>query len=193
MDHYFSEKPSVISEPLFIEVNILNTKFKFKTDKGVFSRGKLDEATRYLLENIVIKEGSSVLDIGCGFGPMGIILTNIYNTITTMVDINERAIELALYNVDLNKVNIDVFKSDVYSRITSKYNYIISNPPIHAGKKIIYSIFKNAKKHLNKNGELWIVINKKHGSKSTITFLETIYKDVQTIYKKKGFSVIKAI
>lgn len=189
MGHYFDEKPNSISHKNLISVNILDTKLIFQTDNGVFSKRGLDFGTRSLLENISSLKGE-VLDLGCGYGPIGIYLSKRFNVNVDMIDINERSVALAKENAILNKVNVNIFLNDGLENITKTYNYIITNPPIRVGKEKLYYLLDSAMNHLKKSGELWLVINKDQGAKSLINNFSMEY-NVEVVIKNKGFYVIK--
>lgn len=191
MPHYFTND-YVKSEKKLIKVNIKNKNYSFNVDNGVFSKSGLDFGTRTLLENLNIEEiKGEVLDFGCGYGPIGIYIADNTNANVDMIDINERSIELAKENSVLNKTNTHIFKSDIYENITKKYDYIITNPPIRVGKKILYNILFEANNHLKDGGQLWLVINKDQGAKSLIKDLAQTYQ-TEVIKKNKGFYIIKA-
>ena len=191
MSHYFTNE-KLDSNEIKTECIINNQKFIFTTDNGVFSKKGLDFGTRSLLENLDISNiKGNVLDFGCGYGPIGIYISKIRNICVDMIDINLRSIELAKKNALINNVKVNVFESNIYSNVNKKYDYIISNPPIRVGKQILYQILFEAKNHLNDNGELWIVINKDQGAKSTMKDLAKEY-NVELIDKNKGFYIIKA-
>ncbi len=191
MDHYFTNA-KLASNVQKIEVDINNKKYSFFTDNGVFSKKRLDFATKSLLENIKLeKQSGKVLDFGCGYGPIGIYIKDTTNFNVDMVDVNKRSIELAKKNAILNNVLVNVFESDIYSNVSDVYDYIITNPPIRVGKKILYQILFEAKQHLQKDGELWLVISKNQGAKSLIKDLEKVYC-VELVNKIKEFYVIKA-
>ncbi len=193
MNHYFTKNNNIKSNEKLIEFEFKNKKYKFYTDNGVFSKDEFDIGTRVLLESLdfdTIK--GDVLDFGCGYGPIGIILSKNTNTNIDMIDINDRAVALTKKNIELNKVtNINAFESDCYENIKKEYDYIITNPPIRVGKEILYKILKDAKKHLKPNGQLIFVINKHQGAKSTAKDISDIY-NVEVINKSKNFFVIKA-
>ena len=107
-----------------------------------------------------------------------------------MIDVNERAVNLAKKNAELNRVDVNVFLSDIYSNVDKKYDAIITNPPIRVGKKILYEILFEAKNYLNEDGVLYLVINKDQGAKSLKKDLEECY-NVTTLKKNKGFYVFK--
>lgn len=188
MAHYFENDKNLKSEERKIKVYIKNHEFNFLTDNGVFSKKGLDFGTRTLLESIPNIDGD-VLDIGCGYGPIGIILKKVFEVNVDMIDINLRSLKLATKNAELNRVDVNIFESNSYENVTKKYNYIITNPPIRVGKDILYNILFGAKKYLKENGQLWFVINKNQGAKSAIADLSKEYK-VKIIDKNKGFFII---
>ena len=191
MGQYFTNEnlPSNIRRT---ECFVLGNKFTFLTDNGVFSKDGLDFGSRLLLETIPLEEvGGKILDMGCGYGVFGIVLGKLTSCDVDMVDVNLRAIHLAKMNIEENKVkNVNVFESNVYQNIKSKYSVIVTNPPIRAGKKIVYDIVMNAKDYLEKDGKLFLVIRKEQGAKSLIVDLEKIYT-IEVLKKKKGFFIIK--
>ena len=189
MSHYFTND-YVESKEVKTKCIIKDTELTLITDNGVFSKKGLDFGTRSLLETIDNVSGQ-VLDFGCGYGPIGIYLKKTYNVEVDAVDINERAMNLAKKNAELNKTNINIFKSNIYENVNKKYDYIVTNPPIRVGKKILYQILFEAKEHLNVNGELWLVIHKDQGAKSLVKDLEKEYK-VEIKNKNKGFYIICA-
>lgn len=178
------------------KTRIFDKEFCFNTDNGVFSKSKLDFGTRCLLENLPLEEiKGEILEVGCGYGVIPIILTRTVDKIESFdaVDVNKRALHLAEMNKKENfapKVNF--FLSDCYKNINKKYDVIISNPPIRAGKNIVYEIVMNARNYLKEDGKLFIVINKDQGAKSLYKDLEKVYK-CELINKKKGFWIIKCI
>lgn len=192
MNHYFTNQdlPSNIKEVIAI---INGKKYSFLTDNGVFSKKGLDFGTRTLLETLKINEiKGNVLDFGCGYGPIGIYIKDNTNAIVDMVDVNKRSVHLAKENAKRNNVEVNIFESNIYDNVNQKYDFIITNPPVRVGKKILYQILFEAKEHLNKNGELWLVISKDQGAKSLIKDLEKNYI-VRIENKNKGFYIIRAI
>lgn len=191
MGQYFTNEklPSNVKETHCI---VKKHHFSFLTDHGVFSKEGLDFGSRLLLESIPLVEvGAKVLDMGCGYGVLGIILNKLTYATIDMVDVNLRALHLAKRNVVLNDCrDIFIFESDCYSNITKKYHTIITNPPIRAGKKIVYKILMDAKKYLEPYGNLFLVIRKEQGAKSLISDLREVY-NVEVLEKKKGFFVLK--
>ncbi len=168
----------------------------FFSDNGVFSKDKLDFGSTLLLETIydkVNEDNLNILDVGCGYGFIGISMAKIKNAKVTMCDVNKRALHLAEKNALENGVanSVKVIESDIYQNITDIYDLIITNPPIRAGKEVVYGILDGARDRLKAKGELWFVIRKDQGAKSTIKHLEETY-DVEVVAKSKGFYIIKA-
>lgn len=193
MEHYFINSQNLKENIKKIDAQVNNINFSFYTDNGVFNKKGLDYGTRILLENINLSNKKSFLDVGCGCGPIGLYIgKSSSNNKVDMIDVNEKAISLTKKSIELNKINnINVYLSNIYENVNSKYDAIITNPPIHAGKRVVYDIISNAKDYLNKNGELWIVIRKDHGAKSLIKDFSNIY-DFEIVKKDNGFYILKA-
>jgi 16S rRNA (guanine1207-N2)-methyltransferase len=189
MAHYFENDGQLKSEEKKIKTTINNHVFTFWTDHNVFSKNGLDFGTRTLLESIDMANiNGRVLDFGCGYGPIGVYLAK-HNLDVDMLDVNERALNLARKNAVINDVNVNIFESYLYEKVTGKYDYIISNPPIRVGKKILYDILFGAKNYLVAGGHLILVIHKDQGAKSLVKDLEKSYQ-VKILQKNKGFYVI---
>ena len=194
---YFSKTNDELpSNEKIIYGKINEISFKFKTDNGVFSKDFLDFASKLLLEKMdfdSILDGA-ILDVGCGYGPIGIYASYITKKAVVMLDINPRAISLSKENLRLNNVEATVLESDCLDNVLDKkFACVITNPPIHAGMNVIYKIYEQSYEVLIPGGALWIVIQEKHGAPSTIKFLKTIFPNVEVFYKKKGFYILKCI
>ena len=193
MSHYFTNE-EVKSNLQKTFVKIRDKNFSFYTDNGVFSKKGLDFGSRTLIECLLDENISGdILDVGCGYGVIGIILSSFFDTSIDMIDINKRAVHLSEMNIKENKVsNIKSFYSDIYENVNKKYNTIITNPPIRAGKEVVYKILFGARDYLVSGGTLFFVINKDQGAKSVVRDLEKVAK-VEIIKKNKGFFIIKCI
>lgn len=192
MDHYFTNNQTLKSSRKLMEINVNNKIYSLYSDNGVFSKNGLDYGTRLLIENLPLDMlHGKVLDVGCGYGPIGIYIAKETDCEVDMIDVNIRAIHLAQMSLKENKVKANIYESDAYSNVKEKYDYIITNPPIRAGKIKVMEILLGAEKLLNQNGELWFVMRKDQGVKSTISQLESIYK-VSIVEKKKGFFIVCA-
>lgn len=190
MAHYFEYDPNLKSEEKETIAVINDVKLKFVTDNGVFSKKGLDFGTRTLLETLKDIKGD-VLDFGCGYGPIGIYVKKKYDCNVHMIDINERSLNLAKKNAELNNVSVNIYKSNIYKNVNEKFDFIITNPPIRVGKEILYSILFDAYDYLKENGKMYIVINKNQGAKSVLKDLNNKY-EAEVIEKNKGFYVILA-
>lgn len=194
MEHYFTNNENLKSELRTIEYKYDHFLLTFYSDNGVFSKDKIDYGSSLLVETILknkVKEYNSILDVGCGYGFMGITLAKILDSEVTLVDVNKRALHLSERNGKENKVKYKVIGSDCYTNIFDKYDLIISNPPIRAGKEIVLNILTQAKDYLSDDGELWFVMRKNQGVKSAIKHIEDVYM-CEIIEKSKGFYIIKA-
>ena len=197
MNHYFSEKPEIKSEKRTIKYTIQNKKFEFITDNGVFSKSKVDFGTDLMLNEFLKKnrglevEKIKILDIGCGYGVVSVVLKSFYPEISfTLSDVNERALELSEENLKKYGINdYHIIKSDAFEKITEKFDVILSNPPIRAGKDIIFKIYSEAYEHLNENGEFYCVIQTKHGAKSTQKKLVEIFGNCDTVTIDGGYRI----
>ncbi|GGH85421.1 16S rRNA (guanine1207-N2)-methyltransferase [Pullulanibacillus pueri] len=193
-DHYYTRHPSSESQPQTFRTELKGETFAFKTDSGVFSKADIDFGSRLLIDSLVQPSiDGPILDMGCGYGPIGISLARFWEgRSVSMVDVNERAVGLTKENAEKNKVRVDVFQSNLYENVSGKYALIVTNPPIRAGKKVIFQLFEASKSYLLEGGELWIVIQKKQGAPSTLAKLETLFGQVEVVTKKKGYFIIKA-
>lgn len=172
---------------------LLGNKFVFTTDNGVFSKTGLDFGTRNLLETIPLSLiHGDILDVGCGYGAIGIVLKKITDSNVWMCDVNKRALHLAKINAEQNRVDVTILESDCYQGIdvNQKFDVIITNPPIRAGKKVVYEIVMGAREHLKPDGKLFLVVRKEQGAKSMISDLQEYYH-VVVLDKIKGFFIVQ--
>jgi 16S rRNA (guanine1207-N2)-methyltransferase len=195
MSHYFSNQTETLkSNPKRIAFRAVGMDFYCNTDNGVFSKNSLDRGTKVLLEFLEVNPAfHTALDLGCGYGPIGLVLSKRYQLQVDMIDVNARAIELAKSNVILNKTKANVIESDGVSTLDKKYDIVVTNPPIRVGKIKLYELLDDAYSHLLPNGELWFVINKKHGALSAVKHMSNICDAISVIGKSKGFMVVRCI
>lgn len=196
-EHYFSQKPQSKSSPKTWSYQLRGKEYTFTSDYGVFSKNEVDYGSRLLITQFIGSEvPGSVLDLGSGYGPIGISIANTYpDRDIVLADVNERALKLAEQNALQNKVqNVEFIKSDRFSNLTAyTFASIVTNPPIRAGKKVVYAMIEESKPALVKNGELWVVIQKKQGAPSAKEKLMNVFGNVEVVAKDKGYFLLKAI
>ncbi len=192
MNHYYTDNKDLDSDRKEFEYYFDNEVFRFTTDNGVFSKKSVDYGSYILVKSIYQKNlGSSLLDLGSGYGPIGIILKRFNPELEVeMVDVNSRAVELCKLNNSNNSTDIKVHLCDDIERLDHKFDTIVLNPPIRAGKAVIYSLYDKSKKMLNEHGHLYIVIRKAQGAASSIKKLETLFTTVRIITRDSGYLVI---
>lgn len=189
-EHYYTQSPTSDYKTYNITYNINTHSISLKTADGVFCKHSVDYGSNLLIETIAKEDRpGTLLDIGCGYGVVGISLAAIFDCKVTMCDINERAVSLAKENA--KHVNAKVFQSDGFQKVEGAFDVIVTNPPIRAGKSVYYQWFDKSIKHLNDNGRFYCVIQKKQGAPSTMRHLESIYGNCEIIAKDKGYYIIK--
>ena len=193
-DHYFTNA-NLPSDTRKITYNFEEDSITFTSDLGVFSKDKLDYGSRLLIETFMNQGiyNASILDVGCGYGFIGLSLAKFRNAKVTMVDVNKRALHLANMNIKSNKIeNAEAFESNIYESVEGKYNFIITNPPIRTGRETVLEFLRGAKEHLNENGELWFVMRKNHGALTVAKLIEDLYK-IEVVEKSTGFLIFRCI
>lgn len=196
-EHYFSEKPQSIQAPTTWAYQLRNKSYTFTSNSGVFSKKTIDFGTELLIntfEKPNVK--GDLLDVGCGYGPIGITLGSSFkDNKIVMLDVNTRAIALTKENVIRNEIsNAEIFQSNgLESVMNRKFAAIVTNPPIRAGKEIIYHMFEDAYEVLLSKGELWIVIQKKQGGPSAKNKLLNLFGQVEEMAREKGYFIYKAV
>ena len=162
----------------------------------MFSKERVDYGSRVLLDAMDIKENQkTLLDVGCGYGTLGISLKKEYPWLSVeMVDVNERALKLANKSILKNGVDhIKAYESYIYENVKNSFDVIVTNPPIRAGKTVVFEILEKAYDHLNDQGEIFVVIQKKQGAPSAKTKLEEVFGNCEIIKKDKGYYILKSV
>lgn len=196
-DHYYSKQPKSKSRRQTIAERLGSEQFSFTSDAGVFAKGEVDFGTRLLIEEFVTPEvPGDILDIGCGYGPIGIALGR-WNADRNvlMIDVNERAVSLARENiVENNTPNVAVEQRDFLEmEELQEFAAILTNPPIRAGKDVVHGIFERSAEVLCSEGELWIVIQRKQGAPSAEKKLRTLFKTVEVVTREKGYVILRSV
>lgn len=196
--HYFSEKPSTTGKTTLIQTHQLGNRLAFKSQSGIFGWTKVDTGSELLVNNLTIpkKSGLAILDLGCGYGFLGIALAKAYpKNNFVLTDINELAVRLTKENCKTNNVlqNTRVFQGNLYEPIKNgQFDIIITNPPLMAGKKILKDIIVNSTYHLTERGSIQLVVPKKKGLASMQKMLTGVYGTYQVLAKGSGYWILKS-
>ncbi|MCD6128088.1 MAG: class I SAM-dependent methyltransferase [Methanomicrobia archaeon] len=193
MDHYFLEKQKSEHEILKITENIRGIEFSFLTDRGVFSRKKVDKGSKLLAKSIEAKKEDTLLDIGCGYGVVGIVLSKFVKNVY-MIDINRRAVTLTKKNVVLNGcTNVSVLKKDFFKLEIRGFDIIATNPPFRMGKEYVFRIIEKVPEFLKDEGRFYMVVRTKQGSKNYEEKIAEIFGKSETVDRESGYRVLKGV
>ncbi|TXK78111.1 class I SAM-dependent methyltransferase [Paenibacillus sp. N3.4] len=196
LEHYYTQKPTVQHQLATIKEELRGKAYTFMTDAGVFSKKSVDYGSKHLIETMQFAEDARVLDVGCGYGPIGLSAAAMCpKGHVTMLDINERAVELSKDNAKRNGItNVTIQQSDLLEQVKEqRFDVVLTNPPIRAGKEVVHRIFVEAYDCLVEGGAIWVVIQKKQGAPSAVKKLEALYSEVVEVSKDKGYRILKAI
>lgn len=195
MQHYYTKEPEGEYKERKMSAVISGRRIEFITADGVFSKDALDYGTAVLLEALfdTHEKIGDLLDLGCGYGPIGISAALITGAAPTMRDINSRAVLLAQKNADANGVTADIAQGDGYEGIDGAFDIIITNPPIRAGKKVYYPWVEAAPKYLKPGGEFWAVVQKKQGADSFKRLMHDIFGNCETVEREGGYHVLRSV
>ncbi|GHU42448.1 16S rRNA methyltransferase [Bacilli bacterium] len=190
---YYAENPDAAHDFHELDTVLLGQKMVFTTDAGVFSKKAIDFGSQVLLNAVHFPENSSLLDVGCGYGPMGLTLAKVQGVTATLIDVNLRALALAEKNALKNGVTADIFQSNLYDNVENRFDHIVSNPPIRAGKEVVHGVISGAYDHLNDQGTLTIVIQKKQGAPSAKNKMTEVFGNCDIITKEKGYFILQSV
>ncbi|QPS71897.1 class I SAM-dependent methyltransferase [Lactococcus garvieae] len=190
---YYEDNRDLAHDVQELSVELLGLSFRFLTDAGVFSKNAVDYGSRVLLDNFQPESAKALLDVGCGYGTLGLTLAKKYGLQATLIDVNSRALDLAKENAQKNNVEVsDIYLSDIYENVKESFDAIISNPPIRAGKEVVHAILSGAYEHLNIEGHLTIVIQKKQGAPSAQKKMEEVFGNCEVVAKNKGYYILRS-
>lgn len=192
LDHYFSVRPKSEMKLGVIHTYLNGKSFRFLTASGVFSRKRVDSGTALLIESMVLPEEGYVLDVGCGYGAVGIAAAASNPELhVVMVDANLRAAWLAKQNIEINGVdNAEVRKGHLYKPVKDlSFNCILSNPPVSAGMETVRAIIAEAPDHMAKKAFFQMVVRSKIGGKRLRLILEGVFRNTKILSRKGGYRV----
>lgn len=192
-DHYFSARPRSRARFGLIQTCLRGRSFEFLTSSGIFSKSRIDLGTRLLIECMTLPEKGYTLDMGCGYGPVGIAAATLKPDLKViMVDVNHRAALLARQNILKNHLyNVEVRRGDLYDPVEDViFDCILSNPPVSAGMKTVKTIICEAPKHMANDGSLQMVVRSKIAGKRLRTFFEEAFGDVEILARESGYRVL---
>ena len=189
---YFAENPDAEHDIHKLKVQLLGQNVTFLTDAGVFSKKMIDYGSQALLKCLDFHKQESVLDVGCGYGTLGLTLVKAKEVEATLVDINQRALDLARQNAERNQVLATIFQSNLYQNVEGRFHHIISNPPIRAGKQVVHEVIAGSYAHLLDGGDLTIVIQKKQGAPSAKAKMEEVFGNCEILKKDKGYYILRS-
>lgn len=196
-NHYYTEQPDLPHEVEEWSFKLKGKMFHFLTDRGVFSRKTVDFGSRVLIETFdwTSLPAGRILDVGCGYGPIGLTLAAISGHVVEMVDVNQRAVALAQANAKKNHLTeVSIHSSNVYETLEeTEYAAIVSNPPIRAGKNVVHHILSGAYPLLKEGGTLTVVIQKKQGAPSAEKKMFAVFGNVEIVTKEKGYYILRSI
>jgi 16S rRNA (guanine1207-N2)-methyltransferase len=192
-EHYFTPDPTAPHRPRAFTLYVLGLELTMHTDAGVFSSDGLDPGSRLLMETLPELSGR-VADLGCGWGAMGVPLAlKNPDAEFLLTDVNQRAVDLARKNIIQNQAkNARAVTGDGLKALPGPFQAVITNPPIRAGKQVIYGLFQEAKEKLAPGGKLYIVIRKQQGAPSALKYLEELFGTAQVMEKGGGYWVIES-
>ena len=193
-DHYYTASPESAHEARSFRTVFAGRTLAFDTDAGVFSKQHVDPGSELLCRALPEDIAGDVLDMGCGWGAMTVMtLARFPEVCVTMADVNVRALALAVSNVEKNRMQAKAILSDGFEKVEGMFDAVITNPPIRAGKAVIYRMFEDAKAHLVPGGRLYLVIRKQQGAPSALKFLGELYGQAGVIERDGGYWIIECV
>lgn len=197
MSHYFQDDPNLASNYKKISFEVNGITMNLLTDNGVFSKNKVDEGSLAFLKVLLPLElGKNILDLGCGYGTIGLTLAIAKNEArVTLADVNARALNMCKKNAEALNLSqrVTILQSDIYEKIEGPYDSIVVNPPIRAGKAVTYRMYEEAKQYLIDGGSLFIVIRKAQGAESAAKYIESIFGNIKMLDRHKGYHIYQAV
>ncbi|BBK29107.1 class I SAM-dependent methyltransferase [Staphylococcus arlettae] len=200
MSHYYDANPEVESDETVFTYSYDNHNLKLTTDTGVFSKGKIDFGSDLLVTTFLKANPpgptKNIIDVGCGYGPIGLMVAKVApHHQVTMVDVNQRALALAKRNKQKNHIeNVEIVESDGLTQVEdATFDFVLTNPPIRAGKTVVHQILTDASSKLKQEGALYVVIQKKQGMPSAKKKMQEVFENVEVVEKSKGYYILRSV
>ncbi|MFZ8102481.1 class I SAM-dependent methyltransferase [Staphylococcus arlettae] len=200
MSHYYDANPEVESDETVFTYSYDNHNLKLTTDTGVFSKGKIDFGSDLLVTTFLKANPpgptKNIIDVGCGYGPIGLMVAKVApHHQVTMVDVNQRALALAKRNKQKNHIeNVEIVESDGLTQVEdATFDFVLTNPPIRAGKTVVHQILTDASSKLKHEGALYVVIQKKQGMPSAKKKMQEVFENVEVVEKSKGYYILRSV
>jgi 16S rRNA (guanine1207-N2)-methyltransferase len=192
-DYYFSAEPTSKERFGLVRTALCGRSFEFLTASSVFSKRRIDPGTRLLIESMALPKMGSVLDIGCGYGAVGIVAASLNSKLNVvMTDVNARAVRLAKKNLELNNIaNAEVRYGFLYEPVEDlMFNCVLSNPPVSAGMNTVRDIVKGAAKVMTDKAAFQMVIRSKIGAKTLPCLFREVFGNCSVLARESGFRVL---
>jgi 16S rRNA (guanine1207-N2)-methyltransferase len=192
-EHYFTERPKSKGRYGLIRAYLRGRAFEFFTASGVFSKKRIDHGTRLLVESMILPKEGFALDIGCGYGAVGIVAAAIQPSLEVyLVDVNKRAVWLARQNIEKNRVyNAEAKPGFLYEPVKDlTFDCVLSNPPVSAGMKTVRAIILEATEHMACKSTFQMVVKSKVAGKRLCAFFEEAFGKVEVLARESGYRVL---
>lgn len=196
MEHYFTRKPKSKFRLGLLKTRLRGLEFEFLTATSTFSHRRIDPGTRLLIDSMILPEEGTVLDLGCGYGPIGIVAAKLNpKALVYMTDVNKRALDLAGENAKRNDIrNVRIVEGTLYEPFSGLlFDVILCNPPITAGvKRVVAPLIQGAVEHLKMGGSLQLVVKMNKGGTNILNIIKESFSYWEVTARKGGYRVFKA-
>jgi len=194
-EHYSTPRPASRHRPAQVTVSLRGLELRLRTDAGVFSRAALDRGTELLAEALDVGPCELVLDLGCGYGILGIVAASLsQGGHAILTDVNERAAALARANLKANGIaNAEVRVGDLYEPVRDlAFHHIVCNPPLRAGRAVVDRIVSEAPMHLFDRGQLWLVARTRQGADALRERMARTFGNADIVRRGSGYKVLRS-
>lgn len=194
-EHYFASTPRSPQRPRVVRVALRGQPWAFQTAGGVFARRGLDAGTRLLIETMRVGRADRVLDLGCGYGAIGLVAARLApRGRVWLIDANQRAAALAQTNADENGIsNVRVVVGDGAAAVRDgSIDLVVTNPPIRAGRRVVETFIDDAWRVLRPGGRFYLVARTAQGAKTLNRLIASRFGAVRQASVARGYRVYEA-